>query len=179
MKLNKLQLFSLSGILGSLLMFSGDMILYYEPVSGAEYNSVAVMSAMPIERLIAGGLIGPFASIFSIIGGYIFYIVFRSVNKVLAKILFASFAVLFVVAGTYHAVFANYGIIGRLPESLRSEQLLLFRTYMESIYTVIFICATIWTLILFYLVIFKKSLYPLWMLLFTPSLLILLGKSLK
>ncbi len=72
MKLNKLQLFSLSGVLGSLLMFSGDMILYYEPVSGAEYNSVAVMSAMPIERLIAGGLIGPFASIFSIIGGYIF-----------------------------------------------------------------------------------------------------------
>ena len=179
MKLNKLQLFSLSGILGSLLMFSGDMILYYEPVSGAEYNSVAVMSAMPIERLIAGGLIGPFASIFSIIGGYIFYIVFRSVNKVLAKILFASFAVLFIVAGTYHAVFANYGIIGRIPKSLQSEQLLLFMTYMESIYTVIFICATIWTLLLFYLVIFKKSLYPIWMLLFTPSLLILLGKSLK
>ncbi len=179
MKLNKLQLCSLSGILGSLLMFTGDMLLYYEPVSGREYDSVAVMSAMPIERLIAGGLIGPIASIFSLIGGYIFYIVFRSINKVLAKILFVSFAILFIVAGSYHAVFANYGIIGRLPESLQSKQLLLFSTYLESIYTVIFICGILWTLILFYLVIFKKSLYPIWMLLFTPTLLVLLSQSLK
>lgn len=179
MKLSKLQLYSLSGILGSLLMFTGDMILYYEPVSGSDYDSVAVMSTMPIERLVAGGLIGPFASIFSIIGGYIFYLVFRSAHKFLAKILFASFAILFIVAGTYHAVFANYGIIGRLPEPLQSQQLLLFRTYMEAIYTVIYISGAFWTLLLFYVVIFKKSLYPKWMLLFTPTLLLLLSQSLK
>ena len=179
MKLSKLQMYSLSGILGSLLMFTGDMILYYEPVSGHDYDSVAVMSTMPIERLVAGGLIGPFASIFSIIGGYIFYLVFRSAHKLLAKILFASFAILFIVAGTYHTVFANYGIIGRLPEPLQSQQLLLFRTYMEAIYTVIYISGVFWTLLLFYVVIFKKSLYPKWMLLFTPTLLLLLSQSLK
>ena len=55
MKINKLQILSLSGIFGSLLMFSGDMLLYYEAVSGHEYDSVSVMSTMPIERLIAGG----------------------------------------------------------------------------------------------------------------------------
>jgi hypothetical protein len=179
MKINKLQLLSLSGILGSLMMFTGDMLLYYEPVSGRDYDSISVMSTMPIERLIAGGILGPMASIFSLIGGYIFYIVFRSVNKVLAKILFISFAILFIVAGSYHAVFANYGIIGRLPESLQSQPLLLLRTYLESIYNLIFICGTLGTLILFYLVIFKKSMYPIWMLLFTPTLLLLLSQYLK
>ncbi|MCD4665317.1 MAG: hypothetical protein K8R68_08595 [Bacteroidales bacterium] len=179
MKLNKLQLFSLSGILGSLLMFTGDMLLYYEPVSGLEYDSVTVMSTMPIKRLIAGGLIGPVASVFSLIGGYLFYIVFRSTNKVLAKILFACFAVFFIVAGTYHAMFPNFGFIGRLPESLQPQQLLFIRTYLKSIYTLIFICATFWTIILFYLVIFKKSLYPVWMLLFTPTLLLLLSQYVK
>ena len=179
MKLNKLQLFSLSGILGSLLMFTGDMLLYYEPVSGLEYNSVAVMSRMPINRLIAGGLIGPIASVFSIIGGYLFYLVFRSVNKVLAKILFVCFAVFFIVAGTYHAMFPNFGFIGRLPESQQIQQLLFIRTYLKSIYTLIFICGTFWTLILFYLVIFKNSLFPVWILLFTPTLLLLLSQSLR
>ena len=179
MKINKLQLLSLSGIFGSFLMFSGDMLLYYEPVSGLEYDSVAVMGTMPIERLIAGGLIGPIASVFSIIGGYLFYMVFRSVNKTLAKVLFACFAILFVVAGTYHAMYPNYGFIGRLSETLQAEQLLFLKTYLKSINTVVYTCGTLFTLLLFYLVIFKKSIYPLWMLLFTPTLLILLAKTVK
>jgi len=179
MKINKLQLLSLSGILGSILMFTGDMLLYYEPVSGLEYNSVARMGTMPIERLIAGGLIGPIASVFSLIGGYIFYLVFRSVNKVLAMILFACFAIFFIVAGTYHAMFPNYGFVGRLPELLQPQQLLFIRTYLKSIYILISICGTFFTLLLFYLVIFKKSLFPKWMLLFTPTLLILMAGFVK
>ena len=179
MKTDKLQLLSLSGILGSVLMFSGDMLLYYEPVSGFDYNNTARMGTMPIERLIAGGLIGPVGSIFSIISGYLFYLIFRSVNKFLAKSLFVCFAILFVFAASYHAMFPNLGFIGRLPESLQSQQLLFIRTYLKSIYALIFICGTFWTLILFYLVDFKKSLYPVWMLLFTPTLLILLSSLVK
>ncbi len=179
MKINKLQLLSLSGILGSILMFAGDMLLYYEPVSGLEYDSVARMGTMPIERLIAGGLIGPIASVFSLIGGYLFYMVFRSVNKVLAMILFACIAIFFIVAGTYHAMFPNYGFVGRLPELLQPQQLLFIRTYLKSIYILISICGTFFTFLLFYLVIFKKSLYPKWMLLFTPTLLILMAGFVK
>jgi hypothetical protein len=179
MKINKLQLLSLLGILGSLLMFSGDMLLYFAPVSGLEYDSIARMGTMPIGRLIAGGLMGPIASVFSIIGGYLFYMIFRSVNKIIAIILFISFAILFIFAGTYHALFPNFGFIGRLPESLQTQQLLFIKTYKESLYTVIFICGTFWTLLLFYLVFFKKTIYPKWMLLFTPTLLIMLSQPLK
>ena len=179
MKINKLQLLSLSGILGSLLMFSGDILLYFEPVSGLKYDSIARMGTMPIGRLIAGGLIGPNASIFSIIGGYLFYVIFRSVNKVMAMILFICFAILFIYAGTYHALFPNFGFIGRLPESLQTQQLLFIKTYKESLYTLILISGTLWTLLLFYLVFFKKSIYPRWMLLFTPTLLIMLSQSVK
>jgi hypothetical protein len=160
-------------------MFTGDMLLYYEPVSGLKYDSVARMSTMPIERLIAGGLIGPIASVFSIIGGYIFYVVFRSVNKVLANTLFVVFATIVLVGGTYHAMFPNFGFIGRLPESLQPQQILFIRTYIKSLYTIILICGTFWTLLLFYAVIFKKTLYPIWLLIFTPTLLTLLSHSLK
>lgn len=179
MKTNALQLLALSGIFGSLLMFTGDMLLYYEPVSGIDYDSTSRMSTMPIQRLIAGGIMGPIASIFSIIGCYFFFLMFKSVNKFLAKILFLSFAILFVFAGSYHAMFPNLGFIGRLPESLQAQQLIYVRTYLSKINILIYIFGTIGTFILFYLVIFKKSPFPKWMLLFTPTLLILLAGFIK
>lgn len=179
MKLSNLQKLSLAGILGSVLMYTGDMLLYYEAVSGLDYDSTARMSTMPIQRLIAGGILGPIASIFSIIGSYLFYTIFKSVNKSLAIFLFVSFAVLFVFAGSYHALFPNLGFIGRLPESLQTQQLIYVSTYLNKINTMIYIFGTIGTFILFYLVIFKKSLFPKWMLLFTPTLLILLASLIK
>ena len=94
-------------------------------------------------------------------------------------VFFACFAIMFVVAGTYHAMYPNFGFIGRLPETLQSEQLLFLKTYLKSINNVVYTCGTLFTLLLFYLVIFKKSIYPLWMLLFTPTLLILLAKTVK
>ena len=179
MKKNTFKLLLLSGIVGSLLMFLGDMLLYYEPVSGLDYNSVARMGTMPIKRLIAGGLIGLFASIFYIIGGYFFYLIFNSANKILAKFLFVSFAIMFVFAGSFHAMFPYLGFVGRLPESLQSQQLIFIKTYLNLIKTLMNVCGIFGTLILFYLVIFKKSLYPKWMLLLTPILLILMAGFVK
>lgn len=179
MKINKIQLLAFSGILGSLIMFIGDMLLYYEPVSGPDYDSVSRMSEMPIERLIAGGIVGPLASIFSIIGSYLFYIVFKSVNSFLASVLFVSFSILFIFGGSYHAMFPNLGFVGRLPELIQTDQIVFIKTYLNSINTIIYICGTLWTLIIFYLVIFKKTLYPKWLLLFTPTLLILLSGIVK
>jgi len=179
MNIKKLQLLSLSGILGSLLMYTGDMLLCFEPISGQDYDSVARMSTMAINRLIAGGLIGPIASVFSMTGGYLFYLTFKPVNKTLATIVFVSFALLFVFAGSYHAMFPHYGFMGRLPESLQSEQIEYIKEYLKSINTLIYIFGTVWTLILFYFVIFKKTLFQKWMLLFTPTLLILLSGLIK
>ena len=39
-----LKFLAISGILGSALMFTGDMLLYYEQVSGTDYDSIARMS---------------------------------------------------------------------------------------------------------------------------------------
>jgi hypothetical protein len=179
MKNNYIPLLAISGILGSLLMFTGDMLLYYEPVSGADYDSIARMGTMPTDRLIAGGMVGPIASILSVIGGYMLYILFRPVNKIFAAVLFLSYAIMLIVGGTYHAMFPNFGFAGRLPESLQAPQIELIKTYLNNIYSIMFIAGTVWTLVLFYLVLFKKSLYPIWLLLFTPTLLLLLAGIVK
>jgi hypothetical protein len=177
--MNKYQIFSLLGLLGALLMFTGDMFLYYEPVSGPDYNSIAKMSTQPFKYLFVGGILGPIASLFYILGGYLFYLIFKPVNQVLASILFALFAIVYIFAGTYHASFPNYGFIGRLPLEFQSQQIGFIRNYLGVIYNLMFYCAILWTILLFYLVIFKKSVYPKWMLIFTPTLLTMLSPYIK
>ena len=177
--MNKYQMFSLFGLIGAVLMFTGDMFLYYEPVSGQDYNSVAKMAIQPIKYLTIGGIIGPIASIFYILGGYLFYIVFKPVNKVLASILLVLFTISYALAGTYHGVFPNFGFIGRLPQEFQVQQIEFIRNYLDSIYNIMFYCLILWTLLLFYLVIFKKSIYPKWMLIFTPTLLTMLSPYIK
>ena len=67
-------LYVLVGLIGSVLMFCGDMILYYTPEdfdygSGAEKNKmqavIDVMKNLPVKRVAIGGLIGPIAAFLS------------------------------------------------------------------------------------------------------------------
>lgn len=179
MKLNKFQIFSLFGLSGSLIMFTGDMLFYYEKVSGANYDSVARMSEIPVKRLFAGGIMGPLSTVFSIMGTYLFYIVFRSINKTLAKISVFSLSAFFVFASAYHSVFTNLGFAGRLPEPFRSRQLNIISRFLDTIYSFDFVFGLLWTIIFLYLILFKKTLFPKWFILFTPTILILLGDTIK
>jgi len=177
--MNKYQVFSLLGLLGALLMFTGDMFLYYEPVSGQNYNSIAKMTIQPIKYLTIGGIIGPIASIFYILGGLLFYLVFKPINKVFASILFVLFGIVYMFAGTYHASFPNYGFVGRLPIEFQSQQIGYIRDYLGAMYNIMFYCSILWTILLFYLVLFKKSIYPKWLLIFTPTLLTFFSTYIK
>lgn len=173
------QKYSLLGLIGALLMFAGDMFLYYEPVSGPDYNSIAKMAIQPFTYLFFGGILGPIAAIFYILGGLLFYYIFKPVNKILAVFLFSLFAIIYMFAGTYHASFPYYGFVGRLPLEFQAQQIGFIRDYLGVIYNIMFYCAILWTLLLFYIVLFKKSIYPKWLLIFTPTLLTMLSPYIK
>ncbi len=174
-----LLLFTFFGLLGSFLMFCGDMILYFEKVSGANYNSIAKMSTVPLKRVMLGGLMGPLSAIFSVAGAYVFYLIFSSVNKLLAKLSFLSLSSFFIFAGSYHAVFANLGFVGRLIEPYRTMHIKIVLHYLSLIYKFAFVFGLLWTIIFVALVFLKKSLLPGWIVLFTPTLWILLAPVFK
>ena len=68
------------GLAGALLMFAGDMLLYYtpedfacDPKSSAEekINAIIdVMKGLPARRVMAGGMIGPSAAFLYCVGFY-------------------------------------------------------------------------------------------------------------
>jgi len=177
--MNKLKLYSLSGLLGGLIMFAGDQLFYFQKISGATYNSTPRMGEMPIERLVTGGILGPVAAIFYIIGAYYLYEVFKKESKLLAQASFALLAVFLLFAGAYHAVFATYGFAARLPENLNTEHVAFVTQYLAAIHSVDYVIGIIWTIVFLWLLLFKKSGLPKWLAFFTPTLIILLQPFFK
>ncbi len=115
-----LQIVLLFGLVGALLMFVGDMTLYYSKsdlVLGKEASLQLLVDIMKGEsrtRLYAGGIIGPMASLLYCIGYY------HLVLFIDEKYIIAGWCCFFVnclgiiFGGAYHSHCAYYGLIGRL-----------------------------------------------------------------
>ena len=179
MSKNKIKLLTLSGLLGGLIMFIGDQLFYYYKVSGADYNTIPVMGEMPIDRLIAGGVLGPVAAIFYIIGAYYLYEVFKKTNRTVALVSFGLLAVFLLIAGAYHAVFATYGFAARVPSGLNAEHVEYVSRYLAALHSIDYVIGIGCTALFLYLVIFKKSSLPPWLAFFTPTLIILIQPFFK
>jgi hypothetical protein len=68
----------LSGLLGSVLFLSGDMLFYGNWSSGADFHAYHEMAARPLALLVIGGALGPVAALFSAFGMGIFYLTLKS-----------------------------------------------------------------------------------------------------
>ncbi|MCD6116252.1 hypothetical protein J7K93_04490, partial [bacterium] len=78
----------IAGIIGTILMFAGDMIMYGGNYSGSEYMEASrrIMSEIPLLRLMAGGAIGPAASVLYCLGFYHVFAAIRQGSLFLSKI---------------------------------------------------------------------------------------------
>ncbi|NQT27593.1 hypothetical protein HQ585_19720 [candidate division KSB1 bacterium] len=177
-----IRLTGFAGILGALLMFTGDMFLYGGFYSGSEYYDYSrrIMGEIPLLRLMIGGAIGPIASILYAIGFWQIYFAIKSAGKILASISFSGFAFMIIIAGSYHSGFVNTGLILRAKASiqqsdLESVKILLSQSidYLHFLYNIMFVFGTIGTISFLYTIISRKTYYPKWIILFTPTLLLL------
>src|SRR4249920_3766377 len=90
------RLAGLSGFVGALLFFAGDMLFYGHLGSGSNFaqGMLAAVQQASIARLFAGGLVGPLAACLCIVGFWHVYLNVRPTNVRLGRILFALFAML-------------------------------------------------------------------------------------
>lgn len=168
------------GLLGSFLMFLGDMFLYYDKEdydSEDTLNSIVnLMKKNSRKRLYIGGILGPISSFFYCIGFY-HIVLFIDEKFILAGwIGFLICCLGIVFGGSYHSNFAYLGLIGRHEEKKTLEEVYSFLN-IQRVFTFGFLALGLVFLMVF--IVFGWTILPRWMVVLTPGVLMLILPLLK
>lgn len=169
------------GFIGALLMFCGDMLLYYDPNdfnykagdnSETKINAIIeVMGKVSPKRLYAGGFIGPVAAFLYCVGFY--HIIFISDENVkgvaIAAFLLSCLGI--IAGGAYHSHCTYLGLLAK--DKYREARNIVMR-YFQKMILVVYIAEGIGFLLLAGIIVTGNSILPRWAVLASPLFLMLL-----
>lgn len=163
------------GLIGAVLMFCGDMILYYDrrdyEQTGTLEPIIGIMRTLPARRLMTGGLIGPVAAFLYCIGFYHIVLITDGSAYYLA---FASFLLNcfgIIAGGAYHSHCAYLGLLGKDEQR---EDLDIVMRYFSKLSFILYAGEGLGLLLLIILIVMGKTVLPLWMAILSPGVLFLL-----
>ena len=162
------------GLLGAVLMFIGDMALYYtkeDPSSnGSLQPLIDVMKTIRPKRLYLGGMLGPIAAFFYCIGYYHLVLFLDETYAVAGWCCFFVNCLGIICGGAFHSHYPYYGLLGRLAHDDVIEEM---RKYMSIQQFLSFGLQGVGFLALAVFIAAGWTSFPRWMLLFSPGILFL------
>lgn len=175
-----LQLSLLFGAFAALLMFSGDMLLYF---SREEYHPngnlkfiMTLMKRISDRRLMLGGLIGPIASFLYCIGFYHITFIVEENDQFLAYAIMLLCSLGMIISGAYHS---HCTYLGLIPKTGTTQTMKKVLTYIKILSSVSFIFLGIGLFLLAGIILLEKTCFPRWFVLLTPVSLFFLKYVLK
>ncbi|KGL49072.1 DUF6796 family protein [Porphyromonas cangingivalis] len=170
----RLYLTARAGLLGSLLMFVGDMLLYFttEPLIDVEKDLLIFMGNVPTARLFAGGIVAPFAMALYLVGFYHLYLRTKDPYKEWGRWTFVLLGMGILCSGAYHAFFPAFGIVSSEGQAQLIEPLLSYLSWLGGIGFALLGLG--WSLYA-YLILRQHTDFPRWVVLFTPIVTVWLG----
>jgi len=172
---------SISGLSGALLFFAGDMLFYGHLGSGGNFHAgmLNTVTHASLLRLFAGGLVGPVAACLCIVG---FWHVSQNIhpsNGFSARLTFVLFSVLMVFGSAIHTLWTTKGLAlkycyGNDDAGCRALAHAV-DSYWDLAYNIGSIPGFVGAVVLFALVLLRKTNYPRWTVLANPAVLILLS----
>lgn len=150
------------------------MLLYFttETFADLEKELLPSMGKISLERLAAGGLLGPLAACLYIVGFYHIYLSIKKPRKTLAKIIFTALSVSIIAGGAYHAFFPAFGIVASNGHPELIDKLFVYAEYVG--YVTFFPMVVGWALFC-YLILRKKTIFPRLLAFATPLITIWLS----
>ena len=169
------------GLAGALLMFAGDMLLYYTPKDfsyGPKSSTekrlnaiIDVMKSLPARRVMVGGMIGPVAAFLYCVGFYHIVLMTNEQSHTLAMaaFLFSCFGI--ITGGAYHSHCAYLGLLGDNRDRAALEKVM---RYFQKLPLILYAGEGIGFVLLVLLIVTGKTVLPRWMFLLSPGILFLL-----
>lgn len=174
------RLAGLSGLAGALLFFAGDMLFYGHLGSGSNFaeGMTATVVHASQERLFAGGLVGPFAACLCIVGFWHVYLNIRPSYETLGRIVLGLFSVLMVAGSAVHTLWTAKGLALKYcygQGAPCSDLVAATKSYWTLAYNVSAIPGYLGAVLLFGVVLLRKTYYPRWTVVASPAVLMLLS----
>lgn len=163
------------GLIGAILMFIGDMVLYYSKedyVGTVTLNAIIdIMKKESRTRLYAGGIIGPIAAFLYCIGYYHLILVMNEGFQMFGWVCFFINSLGIICGGVYHSHCAYFGLLGRYDDKEIVDEV---HKYLNVQKTVSFGLQGIGFLMLAVFIVLKWTVFPRWMLIVSPGVLFLM-----
>jgi hypothetical protein len=160
--------FGLSGILGSLVLFTGDMLFYF---NGESTDLIANMAGSSSERIVVSGVCALVAAwLYTLASGQIYY-AFQPARMWIRLTALFSFAAIMIAYGVVHGAYIaiavsakNAELLGMAPDSLTA----LAVTANNALRSVTYVPFGIFSIVFLVAVWARKTSYPRWFVLFCP-----------
>ena len=176
MRINQfwVRIMGLSGIIGGLILFAGDMLLYYDQTNPSLNQNMGNASDFRIK---ASAVTALFATWFYLIGVGQIYYAFKPTRTILKNIIVACFSSILIAFGIVHGAFIAIATSAKLATEhnidMQSATLLaietnnIMRLFVYPIFAILSLVfiTQVWK---------RKSLYPRWIILFFPLIPFLL-----
>ncbi|MCR4561863.1 MAG: hypothetical protein K5694_01465 [Bacilli bacterium] len=174
--MSTLQITLLIGLIGSLLMYVGDMTLYFDKNdydSKDKWNSMfEIMGRVDKRRFYIGGLLGPLTAFLYALSFY--HIILMTTNQNVLPLSWISFLISvcgIFFGGAYHLEYALLGLLVKDGHLEAAKKILKFVNVQGIIVTV---TAGAGTIIMFILIVAGWTVFPQWMGAINPLVLFML-----
>jgi len=171
---SRLRIMGLSGILGGIILFSGDMLLYYNPT---QTDLRLNMSNVSDFRILLSGISALLATWFYLFGSGQIYYAFTPSSSIVRNIVSACFASILAAYGVVHAAYIAIAATAKLAHQNGLDiktATMLSDNINESLRLLIYPIFAILSILFIYHVLKGKTLYPKWIILFFPLIPFLL-----
>lgn len=163
------------GLAGALLMFCGDMTLYFDKndyVHDGTINPIIdIMKKLSPKRVMMGGLIGPVAAFLYCIGFYHIVLITDESMHIAAFAAFLLSCLGIISGGAYHSHCAYLGLLGADD---KRDDLEIVMKYFQKLALILYSGEGLGLLILIVLIASGKTIFPQWMALLSPGVLFML-----
>lgn len=163
------------GLVGALIMFSGDMLLYftteeYHP-DGTQRPLIHIMKKLPAWRLKIGGFVGPIASFLYCVGFFHLIYLFEESYKIIAWIAFFCLCIGIIMGGAYHSHWPYIGLMAQAGDQKAVDIVL---SFSKNLSIALYLFEGVGFLLMAVGILIGWTTYPLLYFVFSPGFLFLL-----